>query len=140
MFLNRWRCCCTTSVPLFTCGTCTIPKANLTVTYHNGVIGDGTAVLVWDGVNNWQSVCTNQVIYQILCNAGTPEFRVRYFISGSCPTGQSAFCSTLGSNPLKLTKDSLVCGASFDIEVSVTNAGCPNLWGNGYTSFSITYP
>lgn len=129
-----------TSVPTFPCGACAIPKRNLTVTWHNGIIGDGSTPLIFTAPSTWISACSNQLLYQILCNAGAIEFRVIYFITGACPSGQSQFCSTLGNNPLKLIRDSLVCGPNFDMEVSLTNASCPNLWGNAYTGFSVKYP
>ncbi len=130
-------CCCGPNN--FACGpTCSIPKKDLTVSWFNGVSGDGSTTLHFNNPNTWISSCTNQLLYQILCNAGQVEFRVIYFISGACPNGQSNYCSTLGGNPLRLVQTALTCGDTFLLTCNVTDASCPNLFENGYTGFSVS--
>ena len=128
----------TPATPTFPCGSCGIPKANLTVSWSNGIIGNGSTRMGFTAPSTWISACTNQLLYQILCNAGQVEFRVIYFISGACPTGQSNYCSTLGNNPLKLTQTSLTCGDAFLLACTVGSSGCPNLYENGYTGFTVS--
>ncbi len=120
------------------CGSCAIPAQDLTVSWFGGP-GDGSTTLVFNGVSVWQSACTNGLIYELLCNAGTLEFRVIYFISGVCPTGISNFCSTLGGNPQRLIQTGLTCGASFMLTCDVTTASCFQLnFALGYTGFAVS--
>ncbi len=135
LMLGSLGCCC--GATPFQCGNCSIPKKDLTLDWSNEIIGDGSTKLLFNGTNQWASSCTHQVLYLLFCNALNLEFRVIYFISGACPNGQSNFCSTFGNPPLRLNRTSLTCGDNFDLEATVTNQGCPNLFGNGYTSFSI---
>lgn len=125
---------------LAACGNCSIPRSDLTVAWANPIIGNGQAALIYSPPNQWQSACTNQLIYQILCTSNQVEFRVTYFISGSCPTGQSQFCSTLRPTPFRLQQTLLQCGAQFRLQASVTSQSCPNLSANGYTGWTITGP
>lgn len=132
-------CCCGGSG--CTCGSCTVPAQNLTVSWTNvGPIGNGSTALTYSGscTGGWTSACTNQLLYEMVCNGGQVEFRVYYFISGSCPGGQSQYCSTIRSNPFKLTQTGLTCGSSFLLTCSCTSASCPNLAANGYTGFSVS--
>jgi hypothetical protein len=124
-----------TGVP---CGSCTIPASDLTVSWTNPLLGDGSAPLVYSSTGPvWKSACTNQLLFQLSCTAGQVEFRATYFLSGSCPTGQSQYCSTIRNSPYHLTRTGLVCGSSFLMTVGVTSA-CPNLIAFGYTGFTIS--
>jgi hypothetical protein len=125
---------------LIPCGNCQIPRTDLTVAWTNPIIGNGSATLVYSASNQWQSACTNQLIYQLLCTSNQVEFRVTYFISGSCPTGQSQFCSTLRPAPFQLQQTLLRCGADFELDATVTSLSCANLSANGYLSFKVTGP
>ena len=121
------------------CGTCTIPAANLTVSWTNPILGDGSAPLVYSsGPTTWLSACTNELLFELLCNQGQVEFRVTYYLSGSCPSGQSQYASTLRNNPYKLTRTGLVCGSSFLMTVSLSSTSCPVLWSYGYAGFTIS--
>jgi hypothetical protein len=124
----------------FTCGSCSIPTSNLTISFDNLIIGPGSATLVYTTtpVTAWKSACVNQLIYELLCTGGQPELRVIYFLSGSCPTGQSQYCSTIGSAPYGLTRTSLTCGASFLMTASLTSSSCPTLATFGYTDFTVS--
>lgn len=131
--------CCSSKENFTNCGGCDIPDSNLTVTWHNGVTGDGSAPLVFNGINSWKSACSgggfNQRIFSVGCNSGAVEFRVTSFISGTCPDGITVFCSTFGGT---LTRTSLTCGSGFLMEVSVNDHSCPDLFENGYTGFTIS--
>lgn len=138
-FGGAWGSCCCSGGGGYTCGSCTIPQTNLTVDYTNLILGNGSATLVYSSspTTQWESACTNQLLYLLVCTQNQVEFRVYYFVSGSCPTGQSQYCSTIRSNPFRLVQTSLTCSPSFDLECDVTGTSCPNLSSNGYTHFSV---
>jgi hypothetical protein len=121
------------------CGTCRIPRRNLTVSWTNSILGNGSTTLVYSRTpTQWSSGCSNEQIYRLLCTDNQVEFRVIYFISGSCPGGVSQFCSTLGVDPLRLVVDSLVCGDHFLLTCHTTGTSCPSITLNGYSSFTIS--
>ena len=128
-------CCCE---PGFLCGSCTIPQQDLTLSWTNPIIGDGSTTLTYTAPSTWISACTHNLIYQLLCTGAQPELRVYYFLSGSCPDGESQYCSTIRSNPFHLVKTGLTCGPSFLMTATCDDTGCPNLNGNGYTSFTVS--
>ncbi len=134
---NVWTGCGCCEPVNFPCGTCSIPKKDLTLSWFGGP-GDGSTPLIFNGTNNWQSVCTNQLIFQLLCNTPFVELRVIYFITGACPTGQRQYCSTQGGNPLRLVQTGLTCGNSFLLTCNVTGVSCPDLDADGYTGFSVS--
>ncbi len=123
----------------YPCGQCLIPLTNLTVSWANPILGNGTATLVYSGTptTQWISSCTNQLLFELLCTQGVVEFRVYYFLSGSCPNGQSQYCSTIRSIPYKLTQTSLTC-SPFLLNCTITSASCPNLAAFGYTGFTVS--
>ncbi len=123
----------------YSCGQCQIPRQNLTVSWTNLILGNGATSLVYSGnpTTQWASACTNQLLYELVCTQNQVEFRVYYFVSGSCPSGQSQYCSTIRSNPFRLTQTSLTCSPLL-LTCSVTSASCPNLASNGYTSFTVS--
>ena len=124
----------------YPCGTCTIPMSDLTVSWNNAIWGPGSTPLIYQPSpgTSWKSACSQELLYQLSCNQGQVEFRVTYFLSGSCPTGQSQYASNLRNNPYRLTVSSLVCGSSFLMTLAVSSSGSPNLWASGYTSFTIS--
>ncbi len=123
----------------YPCGQCQIPRQNLTVSWTNLILGNGATPLVYSGTptTQWVSACASQLLYEIVCTQNQVEFRVYYFVSGSCPSGQSQYCSTIRSNPFGLTQTNLTC-SPFLLTCTVTSASCPNLASNGYTSFTIS--
>ncbi len=132
-------CGCCEESPFVLCGSCGIPKQDLTLSWTDGVTS-GTVTLVFNGVADWQSACGgvgNSNLFELRCNAGVVELIVTYFISGACPTGQRGTCSTLGSNPHKLTQTGLTCGDSFLMTVTVDATGCPQI-SDLYTDFTVS--
>ena len=125
--------------PGYPCGQCQIPRQNLTVSWTNLILGNGATQLVYSGnpTTQWVSTCTNQLLYEVICNQSQVEFRVYYFVAGSCPSGQSQYCSTIRSNPFRLPQTHLTC-SPFLLTCSVTSASCPSLASNGYTSFTVS--
>ena len=123
----------------YPCGSCTIPQSDLTVSWNNAIWGPGSTTLVYQATPTvWKSACSQELLYQLSCTAGQVEFRVTYFLSGSCPTGQSQYASNLRNNPYRLTVSSLVCGSSFLMVLGLSSTSCPNLSASGYTGFTIS--
>lgn len=123
----------------YPCGSCTIPRSDLTVSWSNVIWGNGSATLAYNAIpTTWASGCTMELLYQLSCVAGQLEFRVTYFLSGSCPTGQGQYASNLRSNPYRLIVNSLTCGSSFLMDLSVTSTSSPNLASFGYTGFTVS--
>jgi hypothetical protein len=123
----------------YPCGQCRIPRQNLTVSWTILILGNGSTALIYTGnpTTQWTSACTNQLLYELICTQNQVEFRVYYFVSGSCPGGQSQYCSTIRSNPFRLAQTNLTC-SPFLLTCNVTSTSCPNLASNGYTSFTIS--
>lgn len=130
--------CCCGGLPSCSCGDCAIPQQNLTVSWTNTVIGNGSTTFFYTAPCSWSTGCVHGLIYEMICNAfHVVEFRVRYFISGVCPTGQSEFCSTEGANPKRLVRTGLTCGDDFLLTATCDNTSCSNLAANGYTGFTV---
>jgi hypothetical protein len=126
--------------PTYPCGPCQVPKKDLTVSWTNLILGNGSTTLVYSGrlATQWISGCTNELLYELVCTEGLVEFRVYYFLSGACPSGQSQSCSTIRGSPYSLTVTDLVCGTGFLLACQVTSASCPNLGSYGYTGFTVS--
>lgn len=128
------RCGCTPAG----CSPCDLPQRNLTVATHTH-FGDATpATMVYTPPGTWASGCTNGMLYFIACVAGVVQFKVRYFVSGGCPGGQSQECVSGGTNPYGLTLSSYTCSGPFQLNYAVNDPGCPALADNGVTGFTVT--
>jgi hypothetical protein len=125
------------SPPVLNCMPCNIPKKNLTLSWSNVMIGDGATPLVFVAPGQWNSACTNELLFSLTCPGSSLTLSVTYFLSGYCPTGQSQSCLSPGYDPFTLSLESSSC-SPFYLHYTVTGAGCPVLWSNGYASFSIT--
>jgi hypothetical protein len=123
----------------FPCGPCQIPRKNLTLSWTNLILGNGSTPLIYSGspTTQWTSACTNQLLFELVCTQNRVEFRVYYFLSGSCPGGQSQYCSTIRSNPNGLTQTNLIC-SPFLLTCTLTSSSCPNIAASGYTGFTIS--
>lgn len=121
------------------CGSCTIPAGDLTVSWTNVIFGDGSILMPQSSICGWAtSVCSHNVLFQLLCTSFlTIEFRVIYFVSGVCPTGQSDYCSTERFSPKQLVRTGLTCGSPFLMTISCDTA-CSNLQARGYTGFTVS--
>jgi hypothetical protein len=122
------------------CSPCAIPAEDLTISWVNPITGNGSTTLSYasgGGSSSWDSECSLGLLYQLACNAGEIELRVFYFISGTCPDGQSAYCSNLRTAPFGLTLASYAC-SPFSLVFQTTLHSCPVLVNNGYESFTVT--
>jgi hypothetical protein len=122
-----------------TCEPCNIPNEDLTVSWTNVILGDGSATLHYtSGPSLWKSDCVDGgVIFQLQCTGTSIEFRGIFFIEGECPTGTASYCSNVRIAPLKLTLVSTTC-TPFSATFSVDGTNCPTLFGDGNTTFVIS--
>ncbi len=125
---------------LLPCSPCAIPKKNLTLSWTNNLIGPGSTTLVFTPPGQWNSPCVNQMLFQLSCAGGLVQLTVTYFLSGACPGGQSQSCVSPGHDPFAITLDSFSCAGApaFLLHYTVKSSGCPVLWSDGYTAFTIT--
>lgn len=130
--------CCAGGPPVLPCSPCNIPKETLTLSYTNILFGNGSTPLLFSSPT-WLSACVFGNNFQLSCTGGAIELRGYFYISGSCPTGVSNYCSNLGAPPLQLTLASHTC-SPFSLTFTLTSASCPALIQSGWTSFTITYP
>jgi hypothetical protein len=129
----------------FPCSPCAIPARNLTISWVNPLTGNGADTLIYNSSGpSWATGCSggagagNQLIFKLLCTGGTIEFRVYYFVSGTCPTGQSDYCSNLRPTGAQLLLSNYTCGSGFTLVFATTTESCPTIGGSGFTSFVIT--
>jgi hypothetical protein len=127
-----------TSSGSLTCSPCSIPAQNLTLSWVNGIIGNGSTGLTYTTVPAaWTSGCSNGLLYKLLCSGGEVELRVIYFTTGPCPTGTQQYCSNLRVTPYGLTLSSYTC-SPFSMTFVSRSAACPAITSSGYTQFTIT--
>jgi hypothetical protein len=120
------------------CSPCNIPNEDLTITWSNILTGSSFAIMKFGVGPFWQTGCVDSGLQFILsCNSGSIELRAVFFISGSCPTGSSNYCSNLRSNPLSLTLLDHTC-SPFSLTFTLTEAGCPEVYDEGNTQLMIT--
>jgi hypothetical protein len=119
------------------CSPCNIPRKNLTVSWVNPVIGNGSAPLLYTPPGQWNSACAHGLLYSLSCPGSILQFDVTYFVSGSCPSGQRQTCSSGGVPPFALQPGSHA-SSPFYASFTITGTGCPVLVSSGYTSFTIT--
>jgi hypothetical protein len=119
------------------CSPCAIPSKNLVVSWTNPILGNGSTMLSFNGLNQWISACVRQIRVLLKCSESTAQLMVEYYVSGDCPNGQGVLCDNRGANPNNLILTASSC-TPFSISFSLTNATCPILWGNGYRGFTIT--
>jgi hypothetical protein len=121
----------------YPCAPCAIPETPLTLSWVNALLGGGSTQLIYQSQGLWVSSCENQIQFELRCTQNSIELRVLYFISGTCPTGRSQYCSNLLSKPLNIALMGSVCSPFF-VTWTLTSSSCPVLTSNGYTSFTVT--
>jgi len=130
----------------YTCSPCAIPQQDLTISWVNVLEGNGSDTLVYGSGPTWATGCSggegigNQIIFKLFCTGGQVELRVYYFVSGSCPTGQSNYCSNLRDAGSKLTLALYVCGSGFTFVFTCNSesSSCPILAASGFTQVTVT--
>ncbi|QEH38636.1 hypothetical protein OJF2_72420 [Aquisphaera giovannonii] len=119
------------------CSPCSLPSRNLVISWTNARLGNGSTTLVYKAPSSWLSACTQQLLFSLTCGSSRVQLGVAYYLSGSCPDGQSQACVSPGSSPLALSLDAASCNPLY-LHFTVTAAACPVLWNKGYSGFTIT--
>jgi hypothetical protein len=101
------------------------------------MLGNGSAALVYIPPGVWSTGCINQLIFALDCLGGAIQFSVTYFLSGTCPSGQSQSCQSPGYAPFGLTLVDYTCNP-FMLHYRIVGAECPLVSASGYTSFVVT--
>lgn len=126
------------------CSPCTIPRKDLTISWTNPLEGNGSDTLVYNPSDpSWATGCSggagvgNQLLFKLFCSGGQIDLRVYYFVSGSCPTGQSNYCSNLRTQGSQLILGSHTC-SPLSLEFTSTTLSCPTLTSAGFISYTIS--
>jgi hypothetical protein len=122
------------------CSPCGIPLTDLTLSWTNISTGNGSTTLFYPGgVGPWTSSgCPdNGLEFSLACTTGTIELKAFYFVSGSCPTGTTDYCSNLRSSPRLLDLIASTC-SPFSLTFQVNSPDCPTLFGFGNSYFVVT--
>jgi hypothetical protein len=119
------------------CWPCPIPQKDLTVSWTNPVLGNGSATLAYRPPSLWASSCAHGLLYTLSCPGSILQFGVTYFLSGNCPTGQQQTCSSAGAPPLSLRLSEYLCSPLY-LKYVISGTGCPVLGSSGYSSFVVT--
>jgi hypothetical protein len=121
------------------CSPCSLPTSNLTVSWTNPILGNGSATMTYTASpESWTTGCCDGGIYfQLFCTGSSIELRAYFFTSGSCPTGTTSYCSNLGSAPLQLTLSNHTC-SPLSLTFTVNGTDCPTLFSDGNTRFTVT--
>lgn len=118
-----------------TCSGCEIPKTDLTLTTTNSLSGVHSVPLAFDGVDAWETGCTNQIIFRLACAGGVRTFGASHFVGGSCPSGSRVTCTGGVSSPSGLTLTTSSCSP---LLLEYSAAACASLAAQGYTKLAIT--
>lgn len=136
---GRWVAESTGTVPTtVACSRCAIPRRDLTISWVNGQLGGGSALMLYDGLNQWTCACAGPLGFRLACEGGSIAFSAAYFPNGGCPDGSSQACSASSAAPNGLTLVQQIC-TPFLLSYSATPASCPGLASQGYTQFTITH-
>ncbi|APW59211.1 hypothetical protein [Paludisphaera borealis] len=119
------------------CSPCAVPRRNLTVSWTNVLTSGGSALMTFNGSNQWQSGCANQLVLTLACQGGSLVFSATYFPTGGCPNGASQSCATSAAGPYGLAVVQQVCNP-FLLSYSASASTCPFLATQGFRQFTIT--
>lgn len=118
------------------CLPCAIPKKDLTLAWTNGITGDGTTTLAYNGTS-WATGCVNGLQFLLGCVDGTAVFTASYWTSGACPDGGSQNCNSGATAPRKLVLSASTCNP-LSLTYTSTSANCTALTAAGYTQFVVS--
>ena len=136
--MSRRRCCCGEPPDdALICGSCAIPKTNLTLSWTHALSGSGSQPMVYrtDGFfgERWETACFNNIRFRLRCVLGNVRFDLVSTNGGNC-SGTESYCSTQGSYPTGLTTISLSCSPFF-LQASAS-AQCPAF--SAYSLLTVT--
>jgi hypothetical protein len=146
---GRWVAELTMSTPTPTgdyhCGTCDIPKRNLSYTLTNSIFGDTAGTLTYSSVGpTWAGPCTqlpnglqgHGALVNLTCNSGILVVQVCDLV---CPNSDVTCCTNRAAAPnFRLTVTSLTCGDSFMLIADFEFSQCFTLFEQGYGTLTIT--
>jgi hypothetical protein len=135
------NCTTTSNCCLITCSPCALPRKDLQLVATNVITGNETLDLAWDGTS-WSTGCDSisGCEFTLACTGGSIDFRVIYWLSGSCASGgTSQYCGSLRSNPYALTLASSTC-SPLSLTYTLNSTTCPTVSSSGFTQFAITDP
>ena len=121
------------------CNPCNIPNEDLTISWTNSIAGNGSATLVYSCPGSWGVQCVDEnLTFALFCEEGTGiVLRASFYISGTCPTGGTEYCSNDNAIPLNLVLSASEC-SPFSLTFSVLDTNCPVLYSVGNTQFVVT--
>jgi hypothetical protein len=148
---GRWVAELTMSTPTPTgdyhCGTCDIPKHDLSYTLTNSIFGDTSGTLTYSSVGpKWSGPCTqlpdglpgHGAEVNLLCNNAFSTLLVQV-CDLVCPNSDVTCCTNLAAPPdSRLTITSLTCGDSFMLTADFEFSQCFILFEQGYGTLTIT--
>ncbi|WP_165068380.1 hypothetical protein [Paludisphaera rhizosphaerae] len=129
---GRWVAMTAGGTPTIACGSCTIPRQDLTLTLSDGATGTYSATMTFNGVDSWTTGCIGEVEYKLQCGSGAPVFSATYHVGGVCPGGTGVACTSPGTG---LTLTSQSCSPFIRV---YSSAGCPALSAQGIATMTIT--
>lgn len=129
---GRWVARMGAAAPSITCGSCSIPRKDLTLTLFDGATGSLSAPMTFNGVDAWATGCVGEVVYRLRCGVGSPVFSATYYIGGSCPAGSPVTCNAPGPG-LTLTGQS--CSPFMLVYIP---SNCSALTSQGIATLTIT--
>jgi hypothetical protein len=124
---------------ILSCSPCGIPKNDLTISYINPIIGNGSWTLIYTAPDTWISVCTNGLTAQLSCLTNVLVFKVCWYSGGLDCSGSQTCCSSSISPPFSLVLSTYTCDPLF-LKYTTGPSSCTALFGSGYVSFTITDP
>jgi hypothetical protein len=132
--------CCGCGAPAGNCGTCGVPSSNLTIAWVNPIGGNGSTTLVYSATGpHWTSACIGNILTaQVTCSGNSLTLAISIYNNVGCTGGISQTCSSASASPNKLTLSSSQCSPTLSFTWTTGGGACPSLFGDGYTSFTVT--
>ncbi len=143
-------CCCGGTPVDCTCSPCHLPKSNLTISWVNGALGNGSATLVYAGNCIMWSCCAlpggGAVLFNLVCTGGNIIFTANLYNSSTSCTGTiRQTCASDGGAGALFHLTSFTC-SPFTLTYTDPGIGHPFSWDTNcpgfsdefYTQFQIT--
>jgi hypothetical protein len=132
-----------------TCSPCILPKMDLTVSWTNDVLGNGSTTLFYGrptldypGIKGWSSGCASKLKFELFCINGRTIFHIHAYADSDCKSYFTE-CSEgdeLANIPAHtLYPNGFSCNPLF-LRYTLTNLSCPYVSSLGFTSFTVSVP
>ena len=140
-------CCGGTGPPPTSCGGCQpcfVPDVDLTLSWINGTLGNGSCTLIYDSsTETWNSGCVaNNMKYRYVCySTGFCTDLIVTSHDATCPASPHNSCSVcFPINGFQLQyQDGYTC-VPYHVEYPCILTGCTHLTNMGFTKFIIDGP